>query len=157
MDEWERYRYEQARAWLEHVAGLRHAMDAAGSVREVFESLLDSVKGIDYSRERVSGGQYENRIAEAIAKLDEARLQWGASVSAYADEASDAAARIGGLEDAQEGRALLLHYVDGKTWELVRSEMGYSWRGMMDLRKRAVLHAYDHMPASWRDPVHRAV
>lgn len=38
----------------------------------------------------------------------------------------------------------------GKTWEMVCVEMGYSYSGMMKLRRRAVDEVYDLMPEEWR-------
>ncbi|MBQ9021647.1 MAG: hypothetical protein IJ113_06495 [Eggerthellaceae bacterium] len=157
MDEWQQYQYEQAKRWLEHIAKLKHAVSASRNMMDLFENLLDSAKGIDYTVEHVSGGQYSDRIAETIIKLDEARSSWAANVVAYADEATDAAMRIKQLEDATEMQALLLHYVDGITWERVCVQMDYSWDGIMSLRKRAVTHAYDIMPLEWRDPLEPAI
>lgn len=157
MDEIEQYRYEQARAWLEHVAKLKHAVGASRDMLEMFEGLAEQARAIDYSRVRVSGGQQADRMAEAVARLDEAHMQWAANLAAYTDEATDAAARIDRLEDKTEARALLAHYVDGRPWERVCIMLDYSYDGIMHVRQRAVLHMYDHMPTEWRDPVHRAL
>lgn len=153
MDEWDKYRHDQARAWLEHVAKLKHAVDAASDMADMFRGLAEGARAIDYTRERVRGGEYRDRMAEAIASLDEAEAQWAANLVAFAEESRDAADRIARLPDAVEAQALLLHYVDGIAWERVCVRMNYSWDGMMSLRRRAVLHMYDLMPTEWRDPM----
>lgn len=153
MDEWDKYRHDQARAWLEHVAKLKHAVDAASDMADMFRGLAEGARAIDYTRERVRGGEYRDRMAEAIASLDEAEAQWAANLVAFTDESRDAADRIARLPDATESQALLLHYVDGVTWERVCVRMNYSWDGMMALRRRAVTAMYDHMPTEWRDPM----
>lgn len=156
MEEIEQYHYEQARAWLEHVARLKHAVDASRDTRDLFEALLDSATGIDYSREHVSGGEYKDRIVETIAKLDEARAQWAANLASYTDEAVDASKRINRLEDAAERRALIAHYVDGKTWERICIMMDYSYENIMLIRRRGVLNMYEFMPMEWKDRIPNA-
>lgn len=157
MDELQTYHYDQARAWLEHIAKLKHAVTSSRNMVDMFEAFADQARGIDPTREQVSGGQYVDRLAETVIKLDEARAQWAANLQAYTDEAADAAERIKCLEDAAERSALLLHYVDGKTWERVCVQMDYSYDGIMDVRKRAVLHMYEHMPLEWRDRKYNAL
>ena len=130
MSEWKNYKYEQAKSWLEHVAKLKHAVDAARDMKELFQSIAENIRGIDYSKEHVSSSSDAHRLEEAICKVDEATVQWAANQAAYVDEAIDAARRIESLDDAIERRALLLHYVDGKTWEHVCVQMNYSWDGM---------------------------
>lgn len=157
MDEWDKYRHDQARAWLEHVAKLKHAVDAASDMADMFRGLAEGARAIDYTRERVHGGEYRDRMAEAIASLDEAEAQWAANLVAFADESRDAAERIARLPDATESQALLLHYVDGKPWKSVSEQMGYSFDRIREIRAQAVLHAYEVMPNAWRDPRHTAL
>lgn len=157
MNEIEQYRYEQAKEWLEHVARLKHAADAARDMMEMFWAIAENVKAIDYSREHVSGSPEMKRLEDSIAKVEDAAAQWAANQSAFVHEAVDAAERISRLDDAVERRALLLHYVDGKTWEHVCVQMDYSWQRMMEIRKSAVLHVYEFVPTQWRDPVHMAL
>ena len=55
-------------------------------------------------------------------------------------------------------RALHLYYVDALDgWERVCVEMGYSYDGLMKLRRRALLHAYDVMPHTERDSLPPAI
>lgn len=157
MDEWQQYCYDQAKAWLEHISKLKYAERASKNMVELYTSLLDSANGIDYTREHVSGGQYTDRVADVIVKLDEAKLEWEANLVAYTNEAIDAAQRIEQLEDKAEMQALLLHYVDGKTWEKVCVQMDYSYENIMLIRRRGVLNMYDLMPLDWRDPRPSAV
>ena len=157
MTELEQYHYDQAKTWLERIANLKYAVSASRNMVELFTGLADGARGLDPTSEKVSGGQAVDRLADTIVKLDEARTHWEANLAAYTDEATDAARRISQLEDAAERAALLLHYVDGKTWERVCVQLDYSYDGIMDVRKRAVLHVYDFMPTQWRDPRHSAI
>lgn len=45
---------------------------------------------------------------------------------------------ISKLEDGRERLALQLYYIDMKSWEQVAVEMHYSWRQIMNIRKRAI-------------------
>lgn len=45
---------------------------------------------------------------------------------------------ISKLEDGRERLALQLYYIDMKSWEQVAVEMNYSWRQIMNIRKRAI-------------------
>lgn len=45
---------------------------------------------------------------------------------------------ISKLEDGRERLALQLYYIDMKSWEQVAVEMSYSWRQIMNIRKRAI-------------------
>ena len=75
----------------------------------------------------------------------------------YVEEQHDAHVRLREIEAPELVQALTGYYLLGKSWELCCVEMGYSWNGMMALRRRALLRAYDHMPHWWRDRVHPAI
>ena len=153
MDEWQQYCYEQAKAWLEHIAKLKYAVMSSEDMVEMFSAY--HLKALDYQKEYVSGSK-ENRLEEVIDNLEKAKRQWEANLVAFQEESTRAAEIIKQLEDETESCALLLHYVDTKTWEQVCVIMNYSYDGIMDLRKRAVLHVYDLLPLEWRDPRHTA-
>lgn len=157
MDEAEQYHYEQAQAWLEHVRGLKLAEERAARMVELMESIAEGVKGLDYAREHVSGGQAVDRMAEAVSRLDEMRIQFGANSVAYREEAQDAVARLCKLEDTDERDALCHHYCGGTEWADVARMMHYSEARIYQIRQAGVLHAYEVMPIKWRDPHHQAV
>ena len=155
MTELEQYHYEQAKRWLEHVAKLKFALTSSEAMVDMFNAY--HLKAIDYRNEYVTGGSNDSRLEEVIHNLDEAKKQWEANLVAFQAEAVDAAKRVAQLEDPAESCALMLHYVDGKPWEHVCIQMNYSYDGIMDLRKRAVLHTYEHMPLEWRDRKYNAL
>ena len=123
---------------------------------DMFTGLAENLRGIDPSREP-GGNQYNDRMADTIVKLNEAVREWEANLAAYVDEAKDAALRISQLKDTTERAALMLHYVEGITWERVCVRLDYTWDGMMAIRKRAVEHVYGLMPHEWRDPIPPAI
>lgn len=158
MDEWDRHRHETAKAWLDHVRGLGRDVQRARDMRDRFEALADGARGIDYTREKVGGGQWADRLAEALCRLEEAQAEWAANLAAYAAEAEDAARRIGMLEDPAERAVLSAYYVDGAaTWDEVARGMGYSVQRVYQVRESATVEAYEVLPPGWRDPRHPAV
>lgn len=152
-DELERYRIEQAEAWLE---GVRKAVGYAARLEESAAAqyeLADGLRGIDYSRDMVSASSTPDAIPNAVAN----HVDMGDKFKQISDDSKrrviDAAERIARLPDATEATCLHLYYVDAlDTWEHVCVRMFYSYDGMMKLRRRAMLHAYDVMPHTERDP-----
>ena len=156
-EEYDRYRYEQARAWLEHVRRLGIEADRIQGLVEAERASLDGVRGIDYTRERVSGTPMPPDIADLVDSLFEHIREYTASLSAYTDERMKAARALDGLEDARERQVLTGYYLMGRTWDEVRANLGYSWQGIMTLRRRAIVSAYSVVPVEWRDPQHPAL
>ena len=156
-EEFERYRYEQARAWLEHVRGIGIEVERLQGLVESERAQLDGLKGIDYTVERVDGSREMPDLADLVDRIFDHIREYAASLSAYTDERRKAAMALEGLADPKERLALSMHYLMGETWAEVCSRMGYSKQRMMEIRREGVAHAYDVMPHSWRDPNHRAI
>lgn len=152
-EEYDKYRYEKAKAWLEHVRELGIEVQRINGMVESERALLDGVRGIDYTREYVGGSRDLPDVANIVDRLFDHIREYTASLAAYIDERTRAAQALEGLEDPIERRAITEHYLMGRTWEQVRTGLGFSWQGMMTLRRRAILSAYDVTPAGWRDPI----
>ena len=82
-----------------------------------------------------SGGgdlsEYAAKLDEAINDLKEQRLK---KVRLY----TEIQQRIKCVEDDTERELLMLRYLQGKTWEQVAVEMGYSWQHVHKLHSRAL-------------------
>ena len=96
-------------------------------------------------------------IPDAIILADEL----GGTLNEISEDArkrvNDAAIALARMQDPTEALCLTLYYVDAcDTWERVCVEMHYSYDGMMKLRRRALVHAYDVMPHIERNPTYRA-
>jgi hypothetical protein len=152
--EYEQYRIGQAEAWLEKV---RKAVAYAARLEESAAAqyaLADGLKAMDYSKVRVSTSATPDAIPNAVMN----HMSMGESFQRIADDAraraTEAAEAIAKLDDPTEAAALHLYYVDAlETWEHVCVRMHYTYDGMMKLRRRAVLHAYDVMPHAEREPM----
>lgn len=156
--EYERYCTEQAEAWLVRV---RKTTAYAKRLQEQAETILaraDNLRGLDYSSERVQTSPTPDAIPDAVILADEL----GATLKGISDDArrrvSDAALALSRMDDPTEALCLTMYYVDAcDTWERVCVEMHYSYDGMMKLRRRALLHAYDVMPHTERDSIPSAM
>ena len=151
--EYEQYCIGQAEAWLEKVR------KSAAYARQLEESaaaqyaLADGLKAMDYSRIRVAVSATPDAIPNAVAN----HVEMGDKFKQISDDAkrrmTEAAVAIAQLDDPTESTCLHLYYVDAlETWEHVCVKMHYSYDGMMKLRRRAVLHAYEVMPHAEREP-----
>lgn len=154
----DQYRIDQAEAWLSKV---RKVVGYAKKLEEQAANQYaraDGLKAIDYSAIRVSMPLYVDQIPDAIAAHEEA----GDSISVIARSARErveqAEAALSRMDNLHEVTCLRLYYISTiGTWEQVGDAMGYRRDGMMTLRRKALLHAYDVMPYTEREPVHPAI
>lgn len=154
--EYERYKYDQARAYLEHVRALSCRTQALRAEVDAQRELADGVKAMRYG-EVGGGGADGDRMAETVARLQELVRGYCAELSVYVSEQQAAHERVKLMERPEHAQAITGYYLLGRTWERVCVDMGYTWDGMMSLRRRAVSAFYDVMPCEWRDPRHTAV
>ena len=157
-EELQRYRIEQAEAWLVRV---RKTAGYAKRVSESAEAVMaraDNLRGIDYSAVSVSTSPTADAIPDAVILAEELGETMQVISATARDRVTAAAEALSRMEDPTEATCLQLYYVDAyDTWERVCVDMHYSYDGMMKLRRRALLSAYDVMPHSERDPRQPAV
>lgn len=150
--EWQRYRISQASSWLERVrklVGYRDSLEASAAAQL---EAADNLRGMDYSAVHVQTSPTADAIPNAIIRHEEAADAFRAIADDAAARMVQAARALAQMTDPNEARALHLYYVDALDgWERVCVEMGYSYDGMMKLRRRALLHAFDVMPHIERD------
>lgn len=136
-----------ATAYLEHVRSLKLRIDA---IAEQIEPLREMVGTTMDCRERVSKTPNHKSLEESVIRLQELIADYCTEMAEFVDEQRSAHDVICRLSKPERARALAGYYVNGKSWEMLCVEMGYSWQGMMSLRKRAVDEVYDLMPEQWR-------
>ena len=95
-------------------------------------------------------------MVNAIEAIKETLRAYVSQLAAFTDERKRASDALMLMDEFNEAKALRLRYLLGWKWERVCVEMGYSWDGMMSMRRRALAHYYEVMPHAERDPVHRA-
>lgn len=155
-EEYDSYRRAQARAWLEHVRRLGAEAERLQGLVESERAMLDGVRGIDYTVEHVSGTRGAPDTADLMDALSDRIRDYTAAIAAYTDERQRAARILEGVVDAASRRILTEHYLLGKTWSEVAELTDYSESGLMKLRRRALLQAFEVVPMEWRDPFHPA-
>lgn len=157
-EELQRYRIEQADAWLSKV---RKTVAYSKKLEEsvaIIKQRADNLRGMDYSRDSVKASPTPDAIPDAIILADEMRDTMQ-DISENARERVNQAARaLASMDDPTEATCLMLYYVNAcDTWERVCVDMHYTYDGMMKLRRRALNSAYDVMPHSERDPMQPAI
>lgn len=136
-----------ATAYLDHVRSLRMRIDA---LQEEIDPLRGMVgTAMDY-RERVSGSPNPKAFEDAVIRLQGLIADYCTEMAEFVDEQRVAHDVMQRLSRPEYGRALTAHYLTGKTWERCCVDMGYTWDGMMSLRRKAVQEVYDLMPEEWR-------
>lgn len=136
-----------ATAYLEHLSTLRAEIDA---LEEEIAPLRDmTMSAMDY-REYVSSSPNPKAFEDAMARLQELVDRCFTEQVGYTEELDVAHGVFLGLSRREYARALKSHYLFCRSWEQVCVDMGYTWSGMMKLRRKAVDEMYDLMPEEWR-------
>lgn len=152
--EGEQRRIDTARAWLEKC---RKTVGYERTLRESAAAHYDMLRGIDYSAVNVQTSPSPDVVPNAVIAHEGIAEKLDAIADDAARRIADAAAALASMDDPTEARCLCLYYIDAiGTWECVSEEMGYGHDGMMALRRRALLHVYDVMPCSEREPIYKA-
>ena len=156
-EEFNRYKRDQAAAWL-------------GGIRKLNARIKTLQQEIDAQRELASGltcNSYDgmphnsnssaDSIPNAVIRINEMVSAYCGELLQYVERQSEAHKAIQRIEDDHCRAALTSYYLLSHSWEKVCEELKYSWDGMMKLRRRALVEAYEVMPPSERDPLHPAI
>ncbi len=143
-----------ATAYLEHVRSLKTRIDA---LQEEIDLNSDMLGTTTRYREKVSKSGNPKSFENSVIRLHDLIEDYCTELAEYVDEQYVAHDVMRRLSRPEYARALTAYYVRGKSWELCCVDMGYTWQGMMSLRKKAVQEVYDFMPEAWRrDPIPNA-
>ena len=106
---------------------------------EIFRLRQDiiNLQAIDYSKERISGGQPIN-IADKVANLDAVTDEIMREWSTYLQERERARFMINQIHNTKQRTVLIDRYVNGCTWEKVAKLVGCSRQNIHNLHKRAI-------------------
>lgn len=144
-----------ATAYLEHVRSLKTRID---SLQEEIDPLRDMVGTATDYREKVSKSGNPKSFEDAIIRLQELIADFLTEMAGYVEEQRIAHDVMHRLSRPEYARALTAYYLSGKTWEMCCVDMGYTWNGMMSLRRKAIQEVYDLMPETFRrEPIPNAM
>ena len=152
-----RWKAEQAHGYLEEI---RRAGESCAGISELVDdarSRASGLSGVDYAAPRTSSARGPDAIPDAVARIQEMAAAYVAELCAYEEARHEANASMLTMGDASSAKVLRLRYLCGWSWERICSETGYSWDGMMSLRRRALAEFWDVMPRGARDPVPPAI
>lgn len=155
-EEFDRYRHDLASAYLEHVKSIAMEVKCLEERIDEYRERMCFVKGASYDGMPHSA-PYPDAIPDAVAKLHDMVAEYCSKLADYAEEQRDAGDALANLSRTEYRVALSKHYLRCVPWEQVCVDMGYTWDGMMSLRRKAVAELYDYVPLEWRDPRHRAI
>ena len=106
------------REYLSQLYRLNQIIDSNIAEVQRLRLLCDSIPTTDFSRERVSGGVHENKIAGLIGKAVDLEKEVRDVINAH--------------ENITERLLLRLRYIEFNTWEQIAEKMNYStmqiWR-----------------------------
>lgn len=138
-----------AKSYLAYVRELNKRIETLREDIERMQSLM-LPSGIDYSSIPSSGGSGD-AIGNGIAKLQDMIADYATELAEYVEQGRIAKGVFEQLSNPRAGTALLKYCMQGKTWEQVCVEVGYSYRRMMQIKNEAILEVYDLMPEEWRN------
>lgn len=144
------YHIQQVEPWLVRVRIAATAYRRAQGLVDVLTRIADGVAGIDYTAPHVSGGAAHD-IADKLDGLEVAKRNAETLGATYKAELDDAARRLAVLP-ADYQTILAMYYLEGRQWREVAEEMDYSLPRIYQLRREALLAAYEVIPTEWRDP-----
>ena len=105
---------------------------------EETETQIQGLGAIDYSGSKVQTTPQWDKLAESIDRLNSIRNECIEKAYDATIKMKRAIALINSLEDATGRDALTRYYIHGHVWERVAYEMGYTFRGIMKVKARAL-------------------
>ena len=148
------YKSDQARKWLEHVKELGARIKLQEMLVKAERELLDGIKGVNYDSMPTAGNVTD--LTDQIMKLQHSIQDWSANLAEYIDVRRDAVERLRKLERPEESTCLIQRYVYGYQWHEVAKEMNYTRDGVLKIRNRALVNAWEVMPPEHKDPIPKA-
>lgn len=137
-----------AEEYLNYIRSLTIRTQTLQSQIDQQRALLEP-SGIAYS-EGVSSSPATDTLEQGVIALNGLIAEYCTQLAEYVEQQRIAYKVLSDLPKPEHSQALIAYYVQGKTWEEVCVMMGYSWHGMMKLRRRAVVSVYDFMPEEYR-------
>ena len=151
-EELQRYRADQAHAYLERVRDLGEDCAGLKLLADDAVARAGGLRGIDYSAIRVQVSPTDDGMVDAIETIRASIASYVTALAEFEGMRAEASRAIAAMGDAAERRALTMRYLLGREWTDVRDALGYrTMGGVMKLRRRALLSFYDAMPANERD------
>lgn len=155
-DELTKYKAKQASAWLNEVLAQHRRVDALKERAESMRAGLDGLRSPGVQVRVSGGGCSDDRMAEGIAKLQEAINDYCTELLALMDMQDEARSALYSMDD-NATPLMVYHYILGKKWHDAAKMAGLEYTSAMHANRRALAKLYDLMPHRYRDPLHPAI
>lgn len=106
--------------------------------------------------DKISTSPTADAIPDGVAKLREYCEDRQTRLVEYVDAHRELTEALEHVEEVAR-EAFTYHYLHLRTWEEVCVKMGYSYEGMMRIRRRGLIQLYDFIPGEYRDVLPRAI
>lgn len=90
------------------------------------------------NEERVLSSSDPDKIGATYAKIDEMERNLDKMIDEYTDKKNTIIGQIDSIEDEDCYNILFSRYIEKKTFEVIATEMNYSWRQIIRLHGKAL-------------------
>lgn len=90
------------------------------------------------NEEKVKSSSDPDKIGSTYAKIDEMERNLDKTIDEYTDKKNLIIGQIDGIEDEDYYNILFSRYIEKKTFEVIATEMKYSWRQIVRLHGKAL-------------------
>lgn len=145
-EEFADYMRSWSRRYLQRVRSTIHTIAQLESEISELESMMDGVRGIDYSRDKVNSAANDDGMVNAIARMESLKAEYKDELDAHLQVKADAHAALRNVR--QPWRSVLTYrYLEGMPWADVADRAGYSEvHCRTDLHDNGLLELYAFIP-----------
>ena len=129
---------EKKKEWLRrYIMAVKYEKEIALELEELEGQYILPSRAID-GMPHGSGG--DNDLSSFAAAYDKLYFEIKAALEKRIEIRREVRAAIENMENETEKILMLYRYIDGKTWEQIAVNMGYTWRWVMQIHGRALSH-----------------
>ena len=145
-----RWHAHQAALYLDHVRGMGVQIVTLTLAIEALEAKADGLKGLDYSKDQVSTSASDDAMPNNVSELIRQKQERERKRELYETELAAVSRAFDRMPNRTYAAILDGHYIGESSWKDLADKIGYTKRGMMKVRQRALAEFYDYMPPSQR-------
>lgn len=150
-DEFADYMRSRSKRYLQRVRATIHTIAMIRSEIAELESMMDGVKAVDYSRDKVSAPATDDGMVNAIARMESLKAEYADELDAHLQVKADAHAALKNVR--QPWRAVLTYrYLEGLPWADVTAKLKADGQAYAEdyvrkeLHDNGLLELYAHIP-----------
>lgn len=145
-DEFADYMRGWSKRYLQRVRSSIHTVAQLESEMAELDEMMDGIRGVDYSREKVSAPANDDGMVNAISRMESLKAEYRDELDAHLQVKADAHAALRNVR--QPWRSVLTYrYLHGMPWADVAASVGYSevhCKG--ELHSNGLLELYAFIP-----------